>query len=81
MEQEKWSRFNDASNVREAISGATLTIMIDTLMAITGAVILYMQNSKMFAVTIVIVLLYVVIVLVFNKMKIQMLDSKQLVKL
>ena len=61
------SRFNDASNVREAISGATLTIMIDTLMAIAGAVILYMQNSKMFAVTIVIVLLYVVIVLLFNK--------------
>ena len=61
------SRFNDASNVREAISGATLTIMIDTLMAIAGAVILYMQNSKMFAVTIVIVLLYLVIVLVFNK--------------
>ena len=27
------SRFNDASKVRDAISGATLTIMIDTLMA------------------------------------------------
>lgn len=30
------SRFNDGSKVREAISGATLTIMIDTLMVIAG---------------------------------------------
>lgn len=36
------SRFNDASNVRDAISGAALTIMIDTFMAAAGAVILYM---------------------------------------
>ena len=42
------SRFNDASKVRDAISGATLTIMIDTIMAVAGAVILYMQNGKMF---------------------------------
>lgn len=30
------SRFNDAGKVRDAISGATLTIMIDTFMAIAG---------------------------------------------
>lgn len=41
------SRFNDASKVRDAISGATLTIMIDTLMAIAGAIILYTQNPKL----------------------------------
>ena len=29
------SRFNDAGQVRDAISGATLTIMIDTIMAIS----------------------------------------------
>lgn len=33
------SRFNDASKVRDAISGATLTIMIDTIMAVAGAII------------------------------------------
>lgn len=33
------SRFNDAGKVRDAISGATLTIMIDTLMAVAGAII------------------------------------------
>ncbi len=61
------SRFNDASNVRDAISGATLTIMIDTLMALAGAAILYSQNPKMFGVALVIVLLYGVIVIAFNK--------------
>ena len=61
------SRFNDAGKVRDAISGATLTIMIDTLMAVAGAIILYMQNGKMFAITLVIVILYMVIVGVFHK--------------
>lgn len=61
------SRFTDASKVRDAISGATLTIMIDTLMAIIGGVILYMQNSSMFGIAFIIVLLYAVIVFAFNK--------------
>lgn len=61
------SRFNDASNVRDAISGATLTIMIDTLMAIAGAIILYTQNSMMFGIAVIIVALYAVIVTTFNK--------------
>ncbi len=61
------SRFNDASKVRDAISGATLTIMIDTLMAIAGAIILYTQNSMMFGIAVIIVALYAVIVTTFNK--------------
>ncbi|MBR3769076.1 MAG: peptidase domain-containing ABC transporter [Lachnospiraceae bacterium] len=61
------SRFTDASKVRDAISGAVLTIMIDTLMAVGGAVILYMQNPKMFGIAFIVVLLYAVIVLAFNK--------------
>lgn len=61
------SRFNDAGKVRDAISGATLTIMIDTLMAIVGAIILYMQNAKMFGITVIIVVLYGIIVVCFHK--------------
>lgn len=61
------SRFNDASKVRDAISGAALTIMIDTFMAIGGAVILYMQNTKMFGISLIVVLLYAMIVITFNK--------------
>lgn len=61
------SRFNDAGKVRDAISGATLTIMIDTLMVVAGAVILYFQNTKLFGIAVIIVVLYLVIVICFNK--------------
>lgn len=61
------SRFQDAGHVRDAISGATLTIMIDTLMVIGGGIILYMQDGLLFGVAFIIVLLYVVIVFAFNK--------------
>ena len=60
------SRFNDAGKIRNAISGATLTIMIDTLMAIAGALILYVQNAKLFFIAFIIVILYFVIVKAFN---------------
>ncbi len=61
------SRFNDAGKVRDAISGATLTIMIDTIMAVAGAIILYLQNAKLFGITIIIVILYGIIVVCFHK--------------
>lgn len=60
------SRFNDAGKVRDAISRATLTIMIDTLMAVAGAVILYIQNAKLFGIAVIIVILYLFIVVSFN---------------
>ena len=77
------SRFNDASNVRDAISGATLTIMIDTLMAAAGAVILYMKNEKMFGIAVIVVVLYTIIVAAFHKWyerlnRTQMEDNSQL---
>ncbi len=61
------SRFQDATKVREAISGATLTLMVDTLMVIVGGIILYTQNSFMFGITFLIALLYFLIVFSFNK--------------
>ncbi|WP_024833563.1 peptidase domain-containing ABC transporter [Ruminiclostridium josui] len=61
------SRFMDASKVRDAISGATLTIMIDTLMALAGAIILYMQNHTLFLITFMIGVIYAIIVFAFNK--------------
>lgn len=77
------SRFNDASKVRDAISGATLTIMIDTLMAVAGAIILYIQNAKMFGIAAIMVILYAVIVIAFHKLfdkwnRTQMEDNAQL---
>lgn len=71
------SRFSDASKVRDAISGATLTIMIDTLMAVAGAIILYMQNATMFSIAFIIVVLYGIIVVTFNK-QYKKLNEKQM---
>jgi ATP-binding cassette, subfamily C, bacteriocin exporter len=61
------SRFMDASKVREAISEATLTIMIDILMAIAGGIILYRQNSLLFAITLILAICYAIIIFLFNK--------------
>ena len=61
------SRFNDAGKVRDAISSAALTIMIDSIMAVAGAIILYMQNTKLFKITLIIVALYGIIVACFHK--------------
>ncbi len=61
------SRFIDASRVRDAISGATLTIMIDILMVIAGGIVLYTQNPSLFGLTILLAVLYAVIVFTFNK--------------
>ena len=71
------SRFTDASKVRDAISGATLTIMIDTLMAVAGAIILYLQNAAMFGISFLIVVLYGIIVVTFNK-SYKKLNEKQM---
>ncbi|ADL50586.1 peptidase domain-containing ABC transporter [Clostridium cellulovorans] len=61
------SRFNDAGKIRDAISQATLTMMIDTVMAIAGGVILYMQSPKLFWICFIPIVLYMVLVFVFKK--------------
>lgn len=78
------SRFNDASKVRETISSGTLSIIIDTIMVIGGGILLYYQSNAMFGVTMVMVVLYIIIVLCFNKIydkvnREQMEDNAQLV--
>ncbi|MEB1809770.1 MAG: peptidase domain-containing ABC transporter [Bacillaceae bacterium] len=61
------SRLMDASKVREAISGATLTIVLDTIMVIIGGIILYTQNAFLFGITVILVPIYLVIVWAFRK--------------
>ena len=61
------SRFNDADSVRQAISTAALTIMIDTLMAIGGGMMLYSQSRSLFGVTVIIAIFDAVIIFLFNK--------------
>lgn len=61
------SRFQDASSIRDAVSNATLTVMIDTVMAVVGGVILYLKSDLLFGIAFLMALLYGVLVIVFNK--------------
>ena len=61
------SRFSDASTIRQAISTATLTLLMDSIMVAACGVILYLQNRRLFFATLPIVILYAVVVLFFRK--------------
>ncbi|MGE7911395.1 peptidase domain-containing ABC transporter [Lysinibacillus xylanilyticus] len=61
------SRIMDASKVRQALSGATLSIVLDTIMVIVGAIILYTQNAFLFGITLIMVPIYILIVWGFKK--------------
>lgn len=61
------SRFQDASSIRDAISNATLTVMIDTIMAFAGGLILFFKSKVLFAIAALMVVLYAALVLAFNK--------------
>jgi ABC-type bacteriocin transporter len=61
------SRLQDASKVRDALSSASLTMMIDTLMMIAGGIILYSQNARLFVLALAIVPVYIWIVYQFHK--------------
>jgi len=71
------SRFMDASKIRDAISSATLSIIIDTLMALVGGIVLFTQNHLLFGISVVIVALYGVIVFAFNK-PVKKINEKQM---
>lgn len=60
------SRFNDASKIRDAISGVTLTMMIDVLMVIVGGGILYFQSQLLFGITLIPLIIYGIIVFAFK---------------
>jgi len=61
------SRFTDAGKIRDAISSAALTLMIDVLMAIAGGIILYMQSVKLFIACLIPICMYLILVLLFKK--------------
>ncbi len=61
------SRFIDASKIRDTISSATLTIMIDTVMAVVGGIVLYIQSPKLFTISLIMLLLYGIVVFLYNK--------------
>ncbi|UOX99357.1 peptidase domain-containing ABC transporter (plasmid) [Bacillus cereus] len=61
------SRFMDASKIRDALSTITVTLMIDTVMVMLGAIMLYVHNSILFGVTLLLIPFYIGIIFVFHK--------------
>lgn len=55
------SRFNDASKICEAISGATLTLMIDVVLVAFCGIVLYKKSPILFVIAFAIFMVYVVI--------------------
>lgn len=45
---EYMSRFSDTYTIRQAISTATLMLLMDSIMVVACGVILYLQNRKLF---------------------------------
>ncbi len=61
------SRFNDAAAIKEAISGAALSLVLDTLMILICIFILYALNPLLFAITLCIIVTYAIVVICFIK--------------
>lgn len=64
---EYMSRFSDVSKIREAISSATLTIMLDTIMAIGCGILLITINIKLFIITCIVLFTYGAIMCIFKR--------------
>lgn len=64
------SRYSDITAIREAISTAVITMILDMVMAIGCGLILYFQNSRLFLIAGVIILVYSAVV-IFNRNRIK----------
>ncbi|MBO6071592.1 MAG: ATP-binding cassette domain-containing protein [Aeriscardovia sp.] len=62
------SRLDDVYKIRNAISGATLTILLDGFMAIMGGITLFCESRYLFLITLAPLAAYLIIVFAFNKM-------------
>jgi ATP-binding cassette subfamily B protein len=61
------SRLQDASNIQGLLSTAALSVVLDALMAIGGAVVLFIISPLLFGITAGVALVYGIIVFCFNK--------------
>ena len=61
------SRFEDATKIREAISGSMITITLDSFMVIGCGFALYMQSTALFRIALIIFLSYFVIAMLYIK--------------
>ncbi|MBO6006731.1 MAG: peptidase domain-containing ABC transporter, partial [Aeriscardovia sp.] len=62
------SRLDDVYKIRNAISGATLTILLDGFMAIVGGITLFCESRYLFLITLAPLAAYLIIVFAFNRL-------------
>lgn len=74
------SRFNDISKVRDAITNTTITLVVDVVMMLISILVLYEKNSYLLIVGFIIVVIYSIIIKLFNK-HIQKINTKQMQKI
>ncbi len=60
------SRFSDADTIRQVVSGATLTLILDSLMVIVCGCILFLINKKMFFVSLLMIIFYGIIIVCYR---------------
>lgn len=61
------SRLQDTAIIRDAISSAVLSALIDVFMIIFGGIILFRQNSTLFYITFIPIILLCIVLLLFKK--------------
>lgn len=61
------SRLGDAAKIRNAISGSTISVLLDSMTVVAGAIILLLQSKTLFLITLASIPLYAAIVFGFSK--------------
>ena len=61
------TRYTELSKIRETISKVLLTLFLDLPLCITSSIIMYFLNSKLTMISLIAVLLYTIIVIVYNR--------------
>ena len=61
------SRLSDISEIRTAISTVTITLLLDTMMVLGCGVVLFNENSRLFAISLIMIAVYAVIVFAYKK--------------
>lgn len=60
------SRFQNAAEIKDAVSSATLTVMLDTLMAVVFGVVLFLISKTLFLITVIALIIYSVLMFLFK---------------
>lgn len=61
------TRFRDASTIQNILTSVTLSLIIDVVLAVVSAVILYIMNSTLFIVVLILTLISAVLIYIFKR--------------